>query len=131
MARPDFTARYPIHVTMRLVNGLPNLRRKQLATLVFSAFREAKAHLGTRVVQFSVQSNHLHVIAETEDRRTLARAMKGLAVRLARRLNRELDRTGRVFSERYHARSLKTPLEVRRALVYVLRNNHKHSSGPG
>jgi putative transposase len=36
-----------------------------------------------------------------------------------------------VFAERYHARQLKTPLEVRRALLYVLRNDRKHRPRSG
>jgi REP element-mobilizing transposase RayT len=95
---------------------------------VFSAFRAAKRRLGARLVQFSIQSNHLHLIAEAEDRRALSRAMQGLAVRLARRLNARIGRRGTVFSDRYHARALRTPLEVRRALLYVL-HNHRHHAG--
>ena len=33
-----------------------------------------------------------------------------------------------MFADRYHARSLRTPLEVRRALLYVL-HNHRHHAG--
>jgi hypothetical protein len=34
-----------------------------------------------------------------------------------------------VWGDRYHARQLATPLEVRRALVYVLQNWLKHEPG--
>lgn len=47
-------------------------------------------------------------------------------IRIARRMNRLLGRRGRLFSERYHARPLKSPLEVRRAIAYVLLNVYKH-----
>jgi hypothetical protein len=36
-----------------------------------------------------------------------------------------------VFAERYHARALRTPLEVRRALVYVFHNHRHHHTGAG
>ena len=35
-------------------------------------------------------------------------------------------RTGRVFHDRYHARILRTPREVRLALAYVLSNARRH-----
>src|SRR5437016_1998319 len=35
-------------------------------------------------------------------------------------------RRGSVWAERYHARALRTPREVRNALVYVLQNWRKH-----
>jgi REP element-mobilizing transposase RayT len=114
---------------MRLRDGLPNIRHKRLARLVISALAASRDRFGVRVVQFSVQANHLHLLVEVEGRRALSRAMQGLATRLARRLNQRLARRGHVFSDRYHARALRTPLEVRRALVYVLHNHRHHHSG--
>ena len=52
--------------------------------------------------------------------------MRGLAIRLAKAVNRALGRAGRVWGDRYHARMLRTPREVRNALVYVLNNFRKH-----
>jgi hypothetical protein len=83
---------------------------------------------GLDVVEFSVQSNHLRLIVEAPDRIALARAMQGLGISIARRLNRRLDRRGAVLADRYHARPLRTPTEVRRALVYVLQNHRKHGA---
>jgi hypothetical protein len=42
-----------------------------------------------------------------------------------------MGRTGAVFADRFHARSLATPTEVRRALVYVLGNARKHLRSVG
>jgi REP element-mobilizing transposase RayT len=67
-----------------------------------------------RVVEFSVQSNHVHLLVEAEGAASLTRGMNGLEVRLARRINRALGRSGAFFADRYHARSLRTPTEVRR-----------------
>jgi hypothetical protein len=82
-------------------------------------------------VQFSVQSNHIHLLAEAEDRAALTRGMQALTIRVALAINRVLARRGRVFSERYHARSLRSPLEVRRALLYVLKNHRHHLAARG
>jgi hypothetical protein len=78
------------------------------------------------LVHFSVQSNHLHLVAEVEDRRALSRGVQGLAIRVAKAVNRSLARHGRVFGDRYHARALRTAREVRHALRYVLFNVRKH-----
>jgi hypothetical protein len=98
---------------------------------VLSSFHAAKERLGVRLVHFSVQSNHVHLLVEADDHHALSRAMQGLATRLAKRLNHRLERQGAVFADRYHARALKTPLEVRRALVYVLHNYRRHTVAPG
>src|SRR5204862_6807235 len=68
---------------------------------------------------------------EADDARGLGRGMKGLCVRIARALNRLWKRVGSVFSDRYHARVLRTPREVRNALNYVLHNAARHGSRLG
>jgi hypothetical protein len=84
-----------------------------------------------RVVHYSVQSNHVHLLVESSSKRTLSRGMQALSIRLAKRLNRLFARRGRLFDDRFHARSLKTPLEVRRALAYVLNNFRRHADTTG
>ena len=81
-----------------------------------------------RVVEYSVQSNHLHLLVEAQDARSLSKGMLGLSVRIASRLNRLWRRAGKLFADRYHARLLRSPSEVRRALVYVLQNARKHGA---
>ena len=53
--------------------------------------------------------------------------MMAIGARLARAVNRVADRTGRVVADRYHARLLPTPKEVRHALRYVLLNARRHA----
>src|SRR6185369_703513 len=116
--------------TLRVVEGVPNLRKKQL----FGSIKRALGLANTngkhrehfRVTHFSVQGNHLHLVTEATDRERLSHGMQGLTIRIARRLNAALARRGRVFLERYHARALRTPREVRHALAYVLLNERRH-----
>src|SRR5512139_970300 len=74
----------------------------------------------------SIQDDHLHLLVEAHDRRALARGMKAIGTRVARAVNRVLRRAGPVLRDRYHLRVLRTPLEVRRALAYVVLNARKH-----
>ncbi|HEX4339465.1 MAG TPA: transposase [Polyangiaceae bacterium] len=100
-----------------------------MSTLVFDALRAARERFGTRLVQLSAQSNHVRLIVETESKDALSRAMQGLGGRIAYRLNKRWRRHGQVLADRYHSRVLKTPLEVKRALVYVLQNHRHHAVG--
>ena len=124
--RESFRAGCPVHVTLRLADGLPGLRRRATYRRVLAALGAGCERLGMRLVHWSVLGNHLHLMVEARDRRALARGMQGLAVRLARGLNRVWQRTGRVFADRYHARALRSPREVRAALFYVLQNARRH-----
>jgi len=51
------------------------------------AFEGGCERFGYRLVHFSVQGNHIHLIVEAPDAVSLGRAMKGLEVRMARALN--------------------------------------------
>jgi REP element-mobilizing transposase RayT len=124
--RPSLNKNHPVHVTLKIVRRLPRLRRKR----PFWAIREAIKAAGKswfRVVEYSVQDDHLHLVVEASDRRRLARGMQGLKIRMAKALNRVWKRRGTVFAERYHARILKTPSEVKHALAYVLNNARRHA----
>src|SRR5262249_22714935 len=74
---------------------------------------------------FSVQSDHIHLLVEADEPAALVRGMQGLAIRVAKSVNRALKRCGAVWADRFHARTLRTPREVRNALVYVLNNVKK------
>ena len=119
VARPELAARHPVHVTLRIVRGVPSLRVRPTYSALESALRAGRERFGLRLVQFSVQSNHVHMLVEADGRASLSRGMQGLVVRMARALNRTWTRTGTVFADRYHAHVLRTPREVRHALAYV------------
>src|SRR6266550_893746 len=113
--------RDPVHVTWRAMADLPSLRTPAVGRAIRDAI--AGAHKDTfRVVHFSIQADHLHLIVEASNRVRLARGMQGLGIRIWRRVNAALGRRGSVFSDRYHARALGTPREVRNAIRYVLLN---------
>jgi hypothetical protein len=71
----------------------------------------------------------VHLLVEAEGTSHFRSGVQGMAIRIARAVNRALGRRGRVWGDRYHARMLRTPREVRRALVYVLANWRKHLPG--
>jgi REP element-mobilizing transposase RayT len=111
---------------MRLRGGLPSLRRHRELQTLMRAFGAGSERRGFRLVHYSVQANHLHLLVEARSRERLSRGLQGLAVRIARSLNRLWRLTGRVFADRYHDHVLRTPREVWAALRYVLCNARKH-----
>jgi REP-associated tyrosine transposase len=129
-ARPWHDAHHPVHVTLRVRRGLGSLRRYGVAAEIVEAFRaaaaDAKRTKTFRVVHFSIQPDHLHLIVEAGSKKSLGRGLQGLVSRLARRINHRLHRRGTVFADRYFGRPLPTPAEVRNCIVYVLTNAVKH-----
>jgi REP element-mobilizing transposase RayT len=127
--RPVVTSETPVHVTLRVRPDVWNLRSKRAFRVLSKALEAARAWKSARVVHYSVQGNHVHLVAEASDRKVLSRRIQGLEVRIARAMNKLMDRRGAVFADRYHARALGTPLEVRRVIEYVLKNR-RHHLGP-
>jgi putative transposase len=124
-ARAAHDARHPEHVTLRAAALPASLRARRIFAAVRTALGRA-SDAGFRVLHFSVQSNHLHLVVEADTPTRFTRGLQGLAIRVARAVNRVLGRRGTVWAERFHARPLTSPRAVRNALVYVLQNWRKH-----
>ena len=127
-SRPKLAPRYPVHVTLRVRDEVWNLRSRRCFRALARGFVGGKDRFGFRLVHFSVQGTHLHLIVEAADEATLARGMQGLAIPIAKALNRVMQRRGQVFRERYHAHVLRSPTEVARAVAYVLGNYFRHAT---
>lgn len=115
----------PVHVTLRVGPRLPSLRARASHRVVLAALAAASKP-SFRVVHYSAQSNHMHMVCEADDERALSRGVQGLCVRIARGLNRLWQRMGRLFDDRYYAHHLRTPREVRNSLAYVLQSARRH-----
>jgi len=114
---------------MRMAPNVYNLRSRRSLRVIEASLRAGAVRFGVLVVQTSIQGNHIHLLVEADDVISLGRAMKGLAIRIARGMNRMMERAGgQVFAERYHTHLLRTPTEVRNVIHY-LRNNHRHHLG--
>ncbi len=129
--RGDIASRHPAHVTVKLRPGLPSLRSIPVVREVERGFRGACDRGDFRLVHYTLLSNHAHLIVEAADASALARGMKAIGSRLARAVNRVCGRQGPVLAERFHLRVLRTPLEIRRALAYVLLNARRHAPARG
>jgi putative transposase len=128
-ARPEHVSWCPVHVTLRRAKGLPSLRSELLLGAIRDviATTRRRAADAFRIVEYSVQADHVHLIVEAQDKRALSSGMRSFAIRAALRVKGALRRErGRVWGDRYHRHDLASPREVRWALVYVINNHMKH-----
>jgi REP element-mobilizing transposase RayT len=130
-SREHFRRPLPAHVTLRLRSDTPSLRDTRVVAELERTFAVGCTRPGFRLVHYSLQGNHAHLIVEAQDRQALGRGMMSLGARLARAVNRVAGRSGQVLEDRYHARMLATPKEVRNALRYVLLNARRHAKAVG
>jgi REP element-mobilizing transposase RayT len=124
--RPEHDASHPVHVVLRVTREVSNLRTRHAYRAIRRAVDRCRARADFRIAHMSIQSNHVHLLVEADDKRALSRGMQGFAIVAAKRLNRELHRPrGAVFAFRYHATAITNPTQVRNAISYIV-NNWRH-----
>ncbi|MBK8100786.1 MAG: transposase [Planctomycetes bacterium] len=126
-----------MHVTVKLCQHLPRLRRRDEHAALRAAFVAARsaaaavakgASSAFRLCHYAILNDHVHLLVEATDRLTLSRGLQGLLIRIAKTLNKLWRRRGTVFADRYHDHILKSPRETRNALRYVLQNARHHAA---
>lgn len=125
--RDAHLGRHPVHVTMRRVRLAPSFRSETVRLAIMDEIAGAKGR-GVRVVHFSIQEDHLHLMVEGEDSKDLSKQMCRLFSRVAMAVNRVAQRSGPLFRDRHHRHALRTPTETRNALVYIMFNIRKHDA---
>src|SRR5215471_13203342 len=118
--RPYLHARYPVHVTLRTVAAVGNLRRGRLYRAIREATLTTARREDFRIVQLSIQHNHIPLLVEANDSRALAAGMQGFQISAAKHLNAAISkgkpgprRRGTVFPDRYHAEIITSPTQAR------------------
>src|SRR5580765_8392873 len=105
--RPYLHARYPVHVTLRVVGAVGNLRRRSTYQAIREATLTTARREDFRIVHVSIQRTHVHLLVEADDKRALSAGMQGFQISAAKHLNAAVSkgkpgprRRGRVFVDR-------------------------------
>ena len=115
--REKITARTALHINFKV---RASIRNKHCLNILKRAIRNSRSK-GLRVIHFSLQSNHIHLIVEATHNAILTKGMRSLTITFSKGVAR-----GRIQIERYHLHVLKTLRETRNAVHYVLFNEQKH-----
>jgi hypothetical protein len=135
LSRPAIDPRHPQHVTLRVTQDIGWLRKLDTYAAIRRALRVAmRKHDTFRIVHFTLQNTHVHLICEAGDKPALALGLQAFQISAAKQLNGAVSRRrrlpirrrGRVFADRYHAEPLDGPTKVRNAISYVLNNWRRH-----
>ncbi len=129
--RKPLAARHPCHVTFKVHRDVPALRTRRLVGELERSWREVRERGRFRLVQYSIQGDHVHMVVEASSTRDLACGLKSVVARFARAVNRVFRRAGQVLGDRCHVHVLRSPREVRNAIAYVLLNARRHLAKAG
>src|SRR5262245_20180575 len=78
--RAPVTRRQPVLVTLKMGKHVWNLRTRRAFERLVPRFAAARERLGMRLVHFSVQRDHIHLIVEALHTTALSRGVQGLSV---------------------------------------------------
>jgi REP element-mobilizing transposase RayT len=132
-ARSELLARHPVHVVLRAIRAVGNLRRRCVYQVIREATLTTARREDFRIVHLSIQRTHVHLLVEADDKGALASGMQGFQISAAKHLNAAISkgqpgprRRGTVFPDRYHAQIITSPRQARHAMAYVLGNWRKY-----
>ena len=81
---------------------------------------EAKKRHGLSVLNYTVTSNHIHLLVwDNGERAVIPASMQLIAGRMAQEYNLRKERQGAFWEDRYHATAVETDRHLARCMVYV------------
>jgi REP element-mobilizing transposase RayT len=114
-ARPEHEAAHPIHVVLRRAKGVPSMRTARFIREIRRQAEEV-SNDDFRVIRATAATERVHLIVEADSRDALSRGMWGLTIRIARAFNKLLERSGKVWDDRYRETPLRSVQEMRAVL---------------
>jgi hypothetical protein len=121
--REEIIAPRPLHLTIKLIRA--DVQNKSILKGLRHAILRARLQ-GLRIIHYSLEHDHVHLYAEASDNKTLAKGMKALGGSLVKKIHRHLGTSGSFYKTRYHLRILRSAMEVKHVLNYILKNGIKH-----
>ena len=89
--------------------------KKRWTTWLF----EAKKRFGLCVLNYTVTSNHIHLLVHDGKKDVIPKSMQLIAGRTGRDYNIRKNRKGAFWEDRYHATAVKTDAHLIRCMAYI------------
>jgi REP element-mobilizing transposase RayT len=125
ISRQKFFRPSALHLTIKVRENKADIKSKRILKALHHAIKRARIQR-LRVIHYTLEYNHVHLVVEADNNRTLHKGMQALGISLSKAVNRIKKLKGTVYKHRYHFRKLNTRREFRNSLYYVFRNGIKH-----
>jgi len=80
---------------------------------------EAKKRYGLCVLNYTVTSNHIHLLVQDTDKDVIPKSMQLIAGRSAQQYNQRKNRKGAYWEDRYHATAIESDKHLHRCITYI------------
>jgi REP element-mobilizing transposase RayT len=125
--RPIITRPSSLHLTVKIKSNKANIKNKSVLRILKRAIMNARRQ-GLRVVHYSLEYDHVHLLVEVGNNQTLGKGMQSFGVTIAKAINRLRLVKGEVYKHRYHFRKIRSTRELKNVMSYIFNNGVKHKT---
>lgn len=114
-----------LHLTIKVRENKADIQSKRILKALHHAIKRARLK-GLKVVHYTLEYNHLHLLVESVDNKTLHKGMQSFGITIAKAINKIKRTKGSVYKNRYHLKLISSPRQLRNVLHYIFNNGVKH-----
>jgi len=125
--RPVLTKSASLHLTVKIKRIKADLKNKSILSILKKAILNTRKQ-GLRVIHYSLEFDHVHLLIEAENNLILAKGMQSFGVTFSKAINRLRKLKGGVYKHRYHFRRIVGARQLKNVLNYIFSNGVKHKT---
>lgn len=126
-SRPLLRRPSSLHLTVKIKKNKADIKTKVVLSILKRAIMNARKR-GLRVVHYSLEYDHVHLLIEADNNRVLGKGMQAFGVTLAKAINRMRRLKGEVYKHRYHFRQITNARDLKNVMKYIFNNGLKHKT---
>lgn len=118
-----------LHLTIKVRKDKADIKNKHILKALHHAIKRARFKR-LKIIHYSLEYNHVHLLAESYDEKILHCSMQAFGISLAKQINKFKALNGTVYKHRYHLRKINSPRDLKNVLHYIFKNgiHHKRTS---
>ena len=114
-----------LHLTIKVRENKADIQNKRILKAFHHAIKRARLK-GLKVVHYTLEYNHVHLLVECVDNEVLHRGMQAFGITIAKAINKIKRVKGGVYKNRYHLRLINSSRQLKNVLHYIFDNGIKH-----
>ena len=116
-----------MHLTIKVEKKKAGIKNKVILKVLKRAILKGRSS-GLRIIHFTLEYDHVHLLVESDCKVKLGRGMMRLGVTLAKGINKYKSEKGRVYKQRYHQRFIQSGRDLKNVMNYIFKNGLKHKT---
>ena len=109
------------HIMMRGINKERIFERKQNKEFLLHLLKKDQENLEVEIGAFCIMDNHAHLIIKGSIN-DISQFIKKINIKFAMRYNKNLERVGHVFQDRYRSENIYNDSHLMQAISYIHNN---------